>query len=150
MELRFPFARELREQHDALRATARWLLAEIERAADPHEESFVHGPLRAFRYELGQHFGFEEKSGFEGAFGSPDSEVQRRCGELVRQHRQFERRLDAILVRLDALQGLGQVLPPELRADLRCFFDDLRRHDAEENALAQQITYGAVDLHGPS
>ncbi len=140
MELSFSFGRELREQHDAVRATARWLQAELDRAADLHEESFVHGPLRAFRHELGEHFRFEERGGFGGACASSDPEIRACCGRLLRQHGEFERRLDALLMRLESLHGLGQVLPPELLADLRCFFDDLARHDAEENALAQGQT----------
>ncbi len=153
-ELKFPFARELQEQHDALRAAIRWFRAEAEQErpcgnagrGDPREF------LRVFREQLSLHFRFEELNGFEGGVGSHDPEIQRWTQELIRQHRAFEVRLNALLLRLEE-SGDDPGIPAPLLSELGVFFGDLRRHDAEENALLLWISRGPADferdLEGP-
>jgi len=136
----FPFTQELHEQHDALRATLHWLEAELAHAGcNEHEESFVLAPLLAFQQELGEHFRFEERHGFGGADRAPQAELRREARELAQEHRTFERRLAALANRIAALRGLGCLLAPDLAADLRDFCDQLRRHDAREQALLGRL-----------
>jgi hypothetical protein len=142
----FPFAGELREQHDALRATLRWFQAELEgtpagRLGCAPASEF----LRVFREQLVEHFRFEELSGFEGGASSPDSEIQNWTAELMRQHRALDERLQGLRRRLAEQDQQGAV-PVPLRAELRAFFSALRRHDAEENALILWISQGPTDF----
>lgn len=153
-ELEFPFARELQEQHDALRVAVRWFQAEVEREQPTRagERAEAREFLRVFREQLTQHFRFEELSGFGGGVGAHDPELQRWIQELIRQHRAFEERLDALLARLDAT-GNDAEIPAALLMELGAFLGALRRHDAEENALLLWISRGptdfARDTHGP-
>ncbi len=101
--------------------------------------------LRVFREQLVQHFRFEELNGFEGGFGSHDPEIQRWTLELIRQHHEFEARLSAILVRLQE-SASERGVPAAVLADLGAFFLDLRRHDAQENALLLWIARGPADF----
>jgi hypothetical protein len=145
-ELRFPFAGELREQHDALRTTMRWFQAELdrgegERLGCARASEF----LRVFREQLVEHFRFEELSGFEGGVSSPDSEIQHWTAELMRQHQALEGRLRALLEHLGGVHA-DEALPAPLLAELRAFFSSLRRHDAEENALILWISQGPTDF----
>src|SRR5262245_37798545 len=97
-EVEFPFARELGEQHAAVRSTVKWLEIEIarsNRSGMPGEVAVT--TLHVFRVQMGEHFRFEERGGFDTGFGSDDADVLRRTAELVRQHRSLESRLDAIL-----------------------------------------------------
>ena len=151
-DLKFPFARELQEQHDALRTAVRWFRAEAERSHSSESGRVDAGEfLRVFREQLVQHFRFEELNGFEGGVGSHDPEIQRWTQELIRQHRAFEERLDALLLRLEGPNA--RKLSAALLTELGAFFGDLRRHDAEENALLLWISRGpadfARDLEGP-
>lgn len=139
-DLAFPFARELSEQHDALRTTARWIEAEVHRLRHcQNREGFLLVPLRAFAHELGEHFRFEERHAFglsarpspAAATGPIPAEVLGFVGE----HRSFERRLATILVRVEAGEALDCVVAPDILADLHDFFDELRRHDARETAF---------------
>lgn len=154
LELEFPFSRELREQHDALRAAARWLQAELEqeRAGGRAARGDARDSLRVFREQLVQHFRFEERNGFEGGVGSHDPEIQRWTLELVRQHHALEERLDALLSRPEESGSEPGITAPWL-TELRAFFAALRRHDAEENALLLWISRGPTDfgrdLEGP-
>ena len=139
-ELQFPFALELREQHDAVRSTAKWLEVELERSSAAGESlDAVVETLRVFRTQLVEHFHFEERGGFEGSFGSADPVVRRRAGDLVRQHRALTARLDAALARDDRPRA-----PADLVGELRLFFRALRQHDELEDALLQD-----VQLHEP-
>lgn len=153
-ELKFPFARELKEQHDALWATVRWFRSEVEqgRSSGPGEYVDEGAFLRVFREQLVQHFRFEELNGFEGGCGSHDPEIQRWTLEFIRQHHAFEERLDALLVRLEEPGSDGEI-PAPLLTELGAFFGDLRRHDAEENALLLWVSRGptdfARDIEGP-
>ena len=150
-ELKFPFARELEEQHDALRAAMRWFDSELEAdiAAGRDERRKAGEFLLVLREQLVQHFRFEELNGFEGGFGSDDPELRRWTQELVRQHHAFERRLDALLSPLEQ-SGPGPGLPEDWLVGLRALLADLRRHDAEENALMLWIGHGPVDFaHEP-
>lgn len=146
-ELKFPFARELEEQHDALRAAVRWYQSELETGIAEGRD----GPREArefllvFREQLVQHFRFEELNGFEGGFGSDDPELRRWTQELVRQHHAFELRLVALLSRLDQV-ATSRELPEDWSAELRALLSDLRRHDAEENALMLWIARGPLDF----
>lgn len=143
-ELKFPFARELREQHDALRAAVRWFRALAERSGSSESgRADAREFLRVFRDQLVQHFRFEELNGFEGGVGSHDAEIQRWIQELMRQHRAFEGRLDGLLLRLKE-SGNDQWIP--LLTELGAFFGDLRRHDAEEDALLLWISRGPTDF----
>ncbi|NOT32320.1 MAG: hemerythrin domain-containing protein [Planctomycetes bacterium] len=146
-ELCFPFARELQEQHDALRAAVRWFQAEVEPAQPALAAERVNARefLRVFREQLTQHFRFEELSGFEGGVGAHDPEIQRWTQELIRQHRAFEEHLDALSARLDAT-ALDAGIPAVLLTELGAFFGALRRHDAEENALILWISRGPTDF----
>ncbi len=146
-ELKFPFARELEEQHDALRAAVRWFQSELEagRAGGRDVRREAREFLLVFREQLVQHFRFEELNGFEGGFGSDDPELQRWTRELVRAHHEFEQRLVALLSRLEQA-GAGPELPEPWLGELRVLLGDLRRHDAEENALLLWIARGPVDF----
>jgi hemerythrin HHE cation binding domain-containing protein len=125
----FPFERELREQHDALRAFVRWLEAELERpgALD------VLALLETFGVELARHFRFEEENGLADAFGSRVPEIRRWGAELVRQHVVLGERLCEIRRCAEAARanGAGRSLDP----DIAEFCTALRRHDTEENAF---------------
>lgn len=141
-ELAFPFARELHEQHDALRTTARWIEAEVNRLRNcQNREGFLLVPLRAFAHELGEHFRFEERHAFglkEGPTSvraEPHDPSSQGVLAFAEEHRAFERRLATILVRIDSSDALDCVIPADVLADLHCFFDDLRRHDARESAF---------------
>jgi len=134
-ELKFPFARELQEQHDAVRAAARWFQVDVERE---RASGCVSGRealafLQMFREQLIRHFRFEETNGFEGGLGSSDADIQRWARELVGQHRALEQRLDVLISRLES--GDDRALPVPLLVEWRTFFGALHRHDAEENAL---------------
>lgn len=144
-ELGFPFARELGEQHAAVRVTLRWIEAELARQASCSRlDDSLQRSLRTFRQELGEHFSFEERHGFEGGFDSPEPEIQRVTSRLVREHREFERRMDEILDQLGkSTTAAGAV------AALHAFFDDVRRHDAEESSLLLRIVHGAMEFHEP-
>jgi hypothetical protein len=146
-ELGFPFARELREQHDALRAVVRWFQAELgpEPAREPGRAAHARDFLCEFREQLVRHFRFEELNGFEGALGSDDPEVQAWARELVRQHHAFERELTGFLEQLE-LSPAGSSVPDPLLGELAAFFGALRRHDAEENALMLWISRGPLDI----
>jgi hemerythrin-like domain-containing protein len=141
-DLAFPFARELHEQHDALRTTARWIEAEVSRLRhSQHREGFLLVPLRAFAHELGEHFRFEERHAF-GLRSGPDAQAalpgparHEALLAFTEEHRVFERRLASILVRLQAGETLDSLVSPDILADLKGFFDDLRRHDARESAF---------------
>lgn len=150
-ELRFPFAHELQEQHDALRAAVRWFQAELDpgRPGGPAARGAAREFLRVFREQLIRHFRFEELNGFEGGVGSHDPEIQRWTQELIRQHHAFEERMSALEQRLEEA-GEGQAVPEPLLAELGAFFSALRRHDAEENALLLWISQGPTDFarHG--
>lgn len=145
-DLKFPFARELREQHDALRTALRWFCAEAEqgRPRGGAAGNAAFEILRVIRDQLIQHFRFEELNGFEGGLGSHEPEIQRRVQELVSQHRAFEARLDGCLDRLGR-SGTEPAIPAPLLTDLAAFLVDLRRHDAEENALLLRISRGPID-----
>jgi hypothetical protein len=144
-DVRFPFSIELREQHAALRSTLHWMEVEMaEKGAHAFGERSFLELLRTWRGHLGQHFHFEEENGFEGAFGSPDPEIQELTGTLVRQHRALEARLDALLDRMDAPPGAEDA--GLLRDELLLFFRQLRRHDALEDAMLQRIVHGPQDL----
>lgn len=126
----FPFERELREQHDALRASVRWLAAEVDRGA----ELDLVALLDMFAGELVGHFRFEERHGLAEALGCPALEVRRWGAELVRQHGEMEQRLDELQRCVDALRAAGsaRAFP---RSELAALLTAIRRHDAEENAL---------------
>jgi hypothetical protein len=125
----FPFERELREQHDALRAFVRWLEAELVRPGSLD----VLALLETFGAELARHFRFEEENGLTDAFGSHGPEIRRWSAELVGQHSVLEERLRAIRRSLEGAPA-GVVVRPPL-AEIAEFCDALRRHDAEENAF---------------
>jgi hypothetical protein len=146
-ELGFPFARELREQHDALRTAVRWFQAELgaQRAREPGRAAHARDFVREFREQLVQHFRFEELNGFEGAFGSDDPEVQGWARELIRQHHAFERELSGLLEQLE-LCPAGAAVPGRLLGELAAFFGARRRHDAEENAFMLRISRGPLDF----
>ena len=78
-EIEFPFARELGEQHAAVRSTVKWLEIEIARSSPagiPGEVAVT--TLHVFRAQMSEHFRFEERGGFEAGFGSADMEIRRR------------------------------------------------------------------------
>jgi len=145
-ELKFPFARELKEQHDALRATVRWFRSEVEQgrsngSGGPVGDAF----LRLFHEQLVKHFRFEELHGFEGGSGSNDPEIQGWTLELFRQHHDLEERLGALIARLEE-SGSVREIPAPLLTELDAFFAALRQHDAEENALLSWISRGPADF----
>lgn len=139
----FPFARELREQHDALRAVVRWFLAEAGRKpGGPAQHARGLELLRLFRDELHHHFRFEEQGAFQDGMSSRDRSIRGWTQELVRQHRDFEARLDALLGDLERSPAAGGV-PAALLAKLANLLGALRRHDAEENALLRWVAGGS-------
>ena len=145
-EFRFPFASELREQHDALRTAIRWFQAELARGPGERLEcARAFQFLRMFREQLVEHFRFEELSGFEGGVSSPDSQIQALTQDLMRQHQGLEKDLLALLERLESMRAQEE-LPAPLLAWVRSFFSALRRHDAEENALILWISQGPTDF----
>lgn len=148
-ELKFPFARELEEQHDAMRAAMRWLQAEVgpERKGPPCSPREARALLHPFREQLVLHFRFEERNGFQGGFASDDPEVQRWTQELVRQHHEFEQRLGALVGRLDRI-GDGAKITDDWLVELQALLRALRRHDAEENAVLLWISRGPADFAG--
>lgn len=132
----FPFAQELREQHDALRAVVRWFQAEIGAGA-PAARAEAREFLRVLSEQLAEHFRYEELAGLGGALDSRDPRLRIWAQELVRQHRAFEVRTGALRRQLEEAPGEG--LPAPLIAELGELFAGLRRHDAEENALLTWI-----------
>lgn len=135
----FPFARELREQHDALRAVVRWFLAEAGRKPGGRAQH-ARGLelLRLLRDELHHHFRFEEQGAFQDGLSSGDRSIRAWTQELVRQHRGFEERLGALLCELERSPESGGV-PAALLAKLATLLGALRRHDAEETALLRWV-----------
>ena len=143
--VRFPFSVELKEQHDALRATLGWMEAEIRgKGARVLAERGFQSLLSAWRIHLRQHFRFEEEAGFDGAVTSSDGDVRALAGDLVRQHRALEARLDGLLDRVAAPPGAED--PTELLLGLGRFFRQLRQHDALEDALLQRLAHGPGGL----
>lgn len=128
----------LDEEHSALRVLMRWIEAELEREAGSLDglrgDGPLLAPLRAFRSHLDKHFEFEESGDVlpplllrlpGGAFESWKSE-----------HRAFLGRLDDGIRSLE--EARGGTLPAPQQQILRRVFDDLRRHDARENALLEE------------
>jgi len=140
-ELKFPFARELQEQHDALRATVRWFQSEFDpgRLRGQRRSGAASGFLREFREELIRHFRFEEQAGDQAETGWRDPDIQPRMQELARQHGAFEERLESLQRRLEAAGPESAIALPLLR-ELGGFFADLGRHEAEERALLRRIS----------
>ena len=141
-EPKFPFARELEEQHDALRAAVRWFETELGsgRSEGRSGARAAREFLVPFREQLVGHFRFEERGGLASGFGSDDQGVRSWTQELVRQHHELEQRLDALLVHPG--QDGGSAGRDAWQAELLAFLGALRRHDAEENSLMLWISRG--------
>jgi len=96
--------------------------------------------VRELHLHLQRHFRLEETGGLLGdAVRAPDPGSARKVEELVAEHRAFERRLVRILAELD-----GGIPPPRtvrecFERELSGFFEDLARHERDENDLLQAL-----------
>ena len=137
-KLAFPFSQEIAEEHDAIRATMRWIESELARTDEgaPKDCRPLLAILQGFAEHLAVHFEHEERGGFVGAQGLPDSAIRGEIAALVLEHRSFEGRLEALI---ETIEQARESSPSVFAAPLCKLFADLRRHDALETVLLARI-----------
>jgi len=144
-------ARQLAREHALVRKTIGRIQAQLERAASGGEEPGRRPDLlrsvRALGDQLARHFRLEEAGGLlGGAVQYYGADARRTAGDLVAQHRDFERRLGRLRAGLERDARGGAGLEP-LAADLRALLRDLASHERAETALFESaIRPGAPSI----
>ena len=125
-------AEALSQSHVALLADLRGL----KQAVRPFSEEGL-GELRtrlgAAHAHIAEHFRFEEQNGYMDAVRKREPRLERTIQQLVEEHGQLRRSLDALIGEATAATSLGDTL----REEIREWIERVRQHEIRENDLVQ-------------
>ncbi len=140
---RHKHARKLAEEHAVLRDQQQLISGRLDQwAADPAGEGAraeVAKTLGDFRDALRRHFEQEERGGFFEKDNVNNPSAGREFEGLLGEHREFERRIDALLGRVEEHSERSDPLPEALERDLRELVTDLAQHEQHEVGMLQRL-----------
>lgn len=117
----------------------------------PGDQSCLKDHLEGFRRRLAAHFASEELQWSGRTATRLDRTTSLWIERLVREHRGFERRLDAVLSQLDETKGTNSPPSAGIAAEIRAILKDLLEHELSETRFFQRTVFEeAADLSGNS
>ena len=130
-------------EHAAVRNVIRDVRSELERWRDRPTPAHPVGRLGDLLTDLAEHlrrhFRLEEEGGYLSVDPELDPGKRRIVQTLLDQHRDFERRLAAVLDRARRAEEAGVRLPQDFAATVDELLDEIRRHESAENELLQKL-----------
>ena len=133
---RSSLAESLGRAHRALLADLR-KLDEATRAPSETGSANLKTRLEATQRHVAEHFRLEEHDGYMDAVRKREPRLERTILELLEEHRQLAQSLEALISRA----GPEQIVDEPFRHDIRAWTARLRRHEAREDGLVQEV-YG--------
>jgi hemerythrin-like domain-containing protein len=139
-------------EHAAVNNAIRDIRDEIDRLrSEPgpeHQAGELSGMLSAFGQHLKRHFEFEEHDGFLSDSEGFDARTQRVIDLLLAQHREFERRLVALVDGVKRAELGDGRLSDAFVEELRVLLAELVQHEDVENELVQRIVIRDMNADG--
>lgn len=143
---RFPAARILDEEHQAIGATMRWAEAMLAgrdlEVSSPVEVDALYDLLVSFREHLANHFLLEDEGDFVAKICARRDDDCRLFRALIEEHPSLLRRLDAIVASLRSAISDRCTLARGVATDIHGLFADLRSHEARENEIVRRRHVG--------
>lgn len=143
-------AERLLQEHQVVRQLAHqleWLVEEggfVEPESDWGDRLCTE--LTAFRQHLQRHFALEEEGGFLPEVVTCWPQAAERVEALRREHAEILRIMDE-LIHESSLLAYGASPPlAAFRQRIRQVLSTIRRHEADENALVQQVFYQELSV----
>ncbi|HEY8505793.1 MAG TPA: hemerythrin domain-containing protein [Gemmataceae bacterium] len=127
-------AEALRRAHLALLEDLR-RLEQAARPAPGEGAAALRARLEEVRPHVAEHFRFEEQNGYMDVVRSRAPHLDRAIGQLAEEHRLLAQSLDALIAEAGAVGEPGEAL----RAEVRAWVGRVRRHEAGENELIQDV-----------
>ncbi|MBI3949695.1 MAG: hemerythrin domain-containing protein [Acidobacteria bacterium] len=149
-ETKRAIADELLREHEVERGIVRQLELLVEEGGLVGQESEwgrrMCDELSAFRRHLQRHFALEEEGGFMLEVVARMPQASEQVEKLRQEHGETLKVIDE-LIHDSSLLAYGTSLSlAELRNRILEVFSTIRRHEAEENELIQQIFYQEVSV----
>jgi hypothetical protein len=130
------FADAIHEAHVALLGDLQEL-DEAVRSGSEESPAELGSRLGKLRAHLLSHFRFEEEGGYMAPVLKEEPQFGPQVQELLDEHGQMARTLDALIQEVSAAHGLGETLRDRIRAWVK----QVRHHEAQENHLVQEAYY---------
>jgi len=113
-------------------------LRKLEGAAQPPSAkglAELRTRLGRTRTHITEHFRFEEKNGYMAAVRKREPRLERTVQQLADEHRQLAQTLDGLIEQA----GAARTLDEALREKVRAWVEKVRKHEASENDLVQDV-----------
>jgi hypothetical protein len=91
--------------------------------------------LEKVQYHITEHFRFEEQDGYMEAVRQREPQREREIDQLLEEHRHLAESLKALLAEAQEPGKLSAALAEKTRT----WVEQVRRHEAHENRLVQQV-----------